>query len=155
MPPFGDPELSTGLTLNALKSKPELDSGLLLKGIMLLCVRAKVRAAAVTSVNSSPNRQRLFVKGSPIVVDLPHVRSSECPASKSMPNKTCNNGTQMCINGECFGSICLAWNLTECFLTNLTPDIDKRKLCEIACQNGTDSSTCRSTREFAARRYKS
>ncbi|GLV33399.1 kuzbanian [Carabus blaptoides fortunei] len=69
-----------------------------------------------------------------------------------LPNKTCNNGTQMCINGECFGSICLAWNFTECFLTsNRTPDIDKRKLCELACQNGTDPSTCRSTSEFAHR----
>lgn len=68
-----------------------------------------------------------------------------------MPNKTrCNNGTQLCINGECSGSICLEWNLAECFLTsNIIPNIDKRKLCELACQNGTDTSTCRSTSEFA------
>jgi disintegrin and metalloproteinase domain-containing protein 10 len=57
---------------------------------------------------------------------------------------------QLCINGECTGSICLEWNLTECFLTsNIIPNIDKRKLCELACQNGTDTSTCRSTSEFA------
>lgn len=57
---------------------------------------------------------------------------------------------QLCINGECTGSICLEWNLTECFLTsNVIPNIDKRKLCELACQNGTDPSTCRSTSEFA------
>lgn len=38
----------------------------------------------------------------------------------------------------------------ECFLTsNIVPNIDKRKLCELACQNGTDPSSCRSTSEFA------
>lgn len=78
-------------------------------------------------------------------------RSPECPGPQPMPNKTrCNNGTQLCINGECSGSICLEWNLTECFLTsNIIPNIDKRKLCELACQNGTDPSSCRSTSEFA------
>ncbi|XP_015596186.1 disintegrin and metalloproteinase domain-containing protein 10 isoform X2 [Cephus cinctus] len=77
--------------------------------------------------------------------------SSECPAPSPRANKTrCNEGTQLCINGECTGSICLEWNLTECFLTsNIIPNIDKRKLCELACQNGTDQSTCRSTSEFA------
>ncbi|CAK9824187.1 Disintegrin and metalloproteinase domain-containing protein 10 [Anthophora retusa] len=78
-------------------------------------------------------------------------RSSECPPPLPRANKTrCNEGTQLCINGECTGSICLEWNLTECFLTsNVIPNIDKRKLCELACQNGTDPSTCRSTSEFA------
>ncbi|XP_047360443.1 disintegrin and metalloproteinase domain-containing protein 10 isoform X3 [Vespa velutina] len=78
-------------------------------------------------------------------------KSSECPAPLPRANKTrCNEGTQLCINGECTGSICLEWNLTECFLTsNIIPNIDKRKLCELACQNGTDPSTCRSTSEFA------
>lgn len=45
----------------------------------------------------------------------------------------------------------MEWNLTECFLTSsgTTSSVDKRKLCELACQNGTDPSTCRSTSEFA------
>lgn len=75
--------------------------------------------------------------------------SPECPIPDPRPNKTrCNNGTQLCINGECSGSICLEWNLTACSLTTQDiPNIDKRKLCELACQNGTDS--CRSTSEFA------
>ncbi|XP_012283024.1 disintegrin and metalloproteinase domain-containing protein 10 isoform X2 [Orussus abietinus] len=79
-------------------------------------------------------------------------RSSECPAPLPRANKTrCNEGTQLCINGECTGSICLEWNLTECLLTSsIIPNIDKRKLCELACQNGTDTSTCRSTSEFAS-----
>lgn len=54
------------------------------------------------------------------------------------------------MDGECSGSICLIWNLTACSLTTADhPNIDKRKLCELACQNGTD--ICRSTSEFAAR----
>lgn len=78
-------------------------------------------------------------------------RSAECPPPAPKANKTrCNEGTQLCINGECTGSICLEWNLQECFLTsNIIPHIDKRKLCELACQNGTDPDTCRSTSEFA------
>ncbi|XP_063972508.1 disintegrin and metalloproteinase domain-containing protein 10 isoform X1 [Diachasmimorpha longicaudata] len=77
--------------------------------------------------------------------------SAECPPSLPRANKTrCNEGTQLCIDGECTGSICLEWNMTECFLTsNIIPNIDKRTLCELACQNGTDASTCRSTSEFA------
>ncbi|KAK6617549.1 hypothetical protein RUM44_005137 [Polyplax serrata] len=78
-------------------------------------------------------------------------KSAECPNPAPKANKTrCNEGTQLCINGECTGSICLEWNLTECFLTShIIPNIDKRRLCELACQNGTDPSTCRSTSEFA------
>lgn len=64
-----------------------------------------------------------------------------------IPNQS---GTQLCIKGECAGSICLLWNMTECFLTSqIIPHIDKRKLCELACQNGNDTNTCRSTSEFA------
>lgn len=76
-------------------------------------------------------------------------RSAECPQPVPKQNKTrCNNGTQLCINGECSGSICLEWNLQACSLTSQDhPNIDKRKLCELACQNGTD--ICRSTSEFA------
>ncbi|ETN58468.1 kuzbanian [Anopheles darlingi] len=75
----------------------------------------------------------------------------ECPEPRPRDDKTkCNNGTQLCIKGECSGSICLLWNMTECFLTsNIIPNIDKRKLCELACQSGNDTSTCRSTSEFA------
>ncbi|KAJ9581415.1 hypothetical protein L9F63_023409, partial [Diploptera punctata] len=78
-------------------------------------------------------------------------RTADCPVPEPKENKTrCNEGTQLCINGECTGSICLEWNLTECFLTShIIPNIDKRKLCELACQNGTDTGTCRSTSEFA------
>jgi disintegrin and metalloproteinase domain-containing protein 10 len=75
----------------------------------------------------------------------------ECPDPKPRDDKTkCNNGTQLCINGECAGSICLLWNMSECFLTSqIIPNIDKRKLCELACQNNNDTTSCRSTSEFA------
>uniref|UniRef100_A0A336LXA8 ADAM10 endopeptidase n=1 Tax=Culicoides sonorensis TaxID=179676 RepID=A0A336LXA8_CULSO len=75
----------------------------------------------------------------------------ECPEPKPRDDKTkCNNGTQLCIKGECAGSICLLWNMTECFLTSqVVPQLDKRKLCELACQNSNDTKTCRSTSEFA------
>lgn len=75
--------------------------------------------------------------------------SAECPSPVPREDKTrCNNGTQLCIKGECSGSICLEWNLEACSLTTQDhPNIDKRKLCELACQNGTD--VCRSTSEFS------
>ncbi|XP_060523585.1 disintegrin and metalloproteinase domain-containing protein 10 isoform X2 [Cylas formicarius] len=76
-------------------------------------------------------------------------RSAECPQPQPRPDKTrCNNGTQLCIKGECTGSICLEWNLQPCSITSQEhPNLDKRRLCELACQNGTD--ICRSTSEFA------
>ncbi|XP_066248939.1 disintegrin and metalloproteinase domain-containing protein 10 isoform X3 [Euwallacea similis] len=78
-------------------------------------------------------------------------RNAECPEPQPKPDKTkCNNGTQLCIKGECMGSICLEWNLQACSLTSQGhPNVDKRKLCELACQNGTDM--CRSTSEFASK----
>uniref|UniRef100_A0A0A9WUF9 ADAM10 endopeptidase n=3 Tax=Lygus hesperus TaxID=30085 RepID=A0A0A9WUF9_LYGHE len=79
--------------------------------------------------------------------------SPSCPAPLPKENKTrCNEGTQLCLNGECSGSICLEWNMTECFLTSQNGvNVDKRSLCELACQNGSDTTTCRSTSEFAER----
>lgn len=79
--------------------------------------------------------------------------SASCPAPLPKENKTrCNEGTQLCLNGECRGSICLEWNMTECFLTSQNGvNVDKRSLCELACQNGTDTLSCRSTSEFAER----
>ncbi|KAK7601729.1 hypothetical protein V9T40_009170 [Parthenolecanium corni] len=78
--------------------------------------------------------------------------SAECPAPLPKSNKTrCNEGTQLCLNGECRGSICLEWGLNECFLSsNSVPAVDKRKLCELACMNGTNTEKCQSTSEFAS-----
>ncbi|XP_034475138.1 LOW QUALITY PROTEIN: disintegrin and metalloproteinase domain-containing protein 10 [Drosophila innubila] len=78
--------------------------------------------------------------------------TAECPEPRHRDDKTmCNNGTALCIRGECSGSPCLLWNMTKCFLTSSTlPHVSKRKLCELACQDGNDTATCRSTSEFAA-----
>lgn len=72
----------------------------------------------------------------------------------------CNNGTQLCLSGECRGSICLAWNMTECFLSS-TPRavgdgvsaavVDRRALCQLACQVGPRPDQCQSTADFADR----
>lgn len=67
-------------------------------------------------------------------------------------------GTQLCIKGECSGSICLAWNMKECFLSSsptkigdgVTAVVDRRALCQLACQTGPDPDSCRSTAEFAS-----
>ncbi|XP_053603885.1 disintegrin and metalloproteinase domain-containing protein 10 [Plodia interpunctella] len=85
-------------------------------------------------------------------------RSAECPEPRVMSNHTkCNNGTQLCNNGECTGSICLAWNMKECFLSStpvqkgdgVTAVVDRRLLCQLACQTGPEPDSCQSTAEFA------
>lgn len=87
--------------------------------------------------------------------------SADCPEPRAMPNHTmCNNGTQLCLSGECRGSICLAWNMTECFLSS-TPRavgdgvsaavVDRRALCQLACQVGPRPDQCQSTADFADR----
>ncbi|VVC95021.1 unnamed protein product, partial [Leptidea sinapis] len=68
-------------------------------------------------------------------------------------------GTQLCIKGECSGSICLAWNMKECFLSSsptrvgdgVTAVVDRRRLCQLACQTGPSPDSCRSTADFAER----
>ena len=75
--------------------------------------------------------------------------SAKCPDPPPRPDLTeCNGNTQVCQKGECSGSICLKWGLKECFLTSNIID-DKRKLCELACQEGNDNSTCKGTSELA------
>ncbi|XP_075971481.1 disintegrin and metalloproteinase domain-containing protein 10-like isoform X2 [Anticarsia gemmatalis] len=84
--------------------------------------------------------------------------SAECPAQKNKQGLTsCNNGTKICIQGECSGSMCLAWNMTECSLSSAQPHIigeskvlDRRALCHLACQTGATADTCQSTMEFAS-----
>ncbi|XP_026322466.1 disintegrin and metalloproteinase domain-containing protein 10 [Hyposmocoma kahamanoa] len=85
-------------------------------------------------------------------------RSAECPEPRHMANLTkCNNGTQLCLGGECRGSMCLAWNMKECFLSSapqqrgdgVTAVVDRRALCQLACQTGPEPSSCQSTADFA------
>ncbi|XP_064086385.1 disintegrin and metalloproteinase domain-containing protein 10-like isoform X1 [Macrobrachium nipponense] len=75
-------------------------------------------------------------------------RMPTCPTPKKKEDhKECNEGTKVCLKGKCTGSICLAQGMTECFLTSDRVQ-DKKKLCEIACQVGNDTSTCKSTSEL-------
>lgn len=77
-------------------------------------------------------------------------RSVSCPKPEAKPDGiSCNRDTQLCINGKCAGSICLRVDMNECFLT---PDRfkDIRKQCEVACQVGNDSSTCKGTSQLSA-----
>ncbi|RXG70383.1 Disintegrin and metalloproteinase domain-containing protein 10 [Armadillidium vulgare] len=45
--------------------------------------------------------------------------NASCPKPRARSNLTfCNEDTKVCLNGECSGSICLAHNMQECFLTS-------------------------------------
>ncbi|ESP01850.1 hypothetical protein LOTGIDRAFT_138941 [Lottia gigantea] len=62
--------------------------------------------------------------------------SSSCPEPGRQPNKTfCNDKTQVCLEGECRGSVCLRIDWGECFLTSTEGDNgpSKEELCFIAC----------------------
>lgn len=76
-----------------------------------------------------------------------------CPKPPSKPDKSeCNGGTQVCIDGQCAGSICQKYELEECFLTakkGSKPD----EMCEVACQNrNQQEATCRRTSEIESMR---
>ncbi|XP_030031412.1 disintegrin and metalloproteinase domain-containing protein 10 [Manduca sexta] len=87
--------------------------------------------------------------------------SADCPAPAAMPNHTkCNNGTQLCKDGECSESICRAWNMSECFLSSAPNPrgdgvtavvVDRRTLCQLACQTGPGPDSCKSTADFAGK----
>ena len=67
------------------------------------------------------------------------------PASRQ-EGKFCGTGPgQVCVDGECSGSICLLVNMDECY-TAFNETVEKQ--CEVACQIGNDSSTCRGTSEL-------
>lgn len=78
--------------------------------------------------------------------------AAQCPHPLPKSNKTeCNSGTQVCLAGQCVGSICLKYGLEECFLTSRNgakPD----EMCEVACQRGTNETTCRRTSEIESMR---
>jgi len=74
-----------------------------------------------------------------------------CPKAENMPDNTteCNEGTKVCQQGDCKGSICLKYGLEQCFLSS----DDKvhhstRDLCELACQIPGRNNTCRSTGDW-------
>ncbi|XP_053783502.1 disintegrin and metalloproteinase domain-containing protein 10 isoform X3 [Desmodus rotundus] len=68
-----------------------------------------------------------------------------CPASDPKPNFTdCNRHTQVCINGQCAGSICEKYGLEECTCAS-SDSKDDKELCHVCCMKKMDLSTCAST----------
>ena len=61
--------------------------------------------------------------------------NATCPKPPNKPDNVteCNQGTQVCQEGECKDSICVKFGLVSCFLTSDTVT-NKRQLCELACQ---------------------
>ncbi|KAJ7311314.1 hypothetical protein JRQ81_006930 [Phrynocephalus forsythii] len=71
--------------------------------------------------------------------------SSFCPTSAPKPNLTdCNRNTQVCINGQCAGSICEKYRLEECTCAS-TDAKDDRELCHVCCMHKMRPETCAST----------
>lgn len=80
---------------------------------------------------------------------------ASCPEPAPKPNMTeCNNGTQVCMNGKCGGSICMKYNMEECFLTAKT-GAKPEDMCEVACQQRDQPNTCRRTSEIPEMRHMS
>ncbi|XP_041082688.1 disintegrin and metalloproteinase domain-containing protein 10-like isoform X3 [Polyodon spathula] len=68
-----------------------------------------------------------------------------CPISEPKQNFTaCHRGTQVCINGQCAGSICEKYGLEECTCAS-TDGNDERELCHVCCKEKTDQGVCSST----------
>jgi len=78
-------------------------------------------------------------------------RSAKCPEPEhKVDNETeCNEGTQVCQQGDCKGSICLKFGLEQCFLSSNDKERrTTRDLCELACQEPGRNGTCKSTGEW-------
>uniref|UniRef100_V9KFZ3 Disintegrin and metalloproteinase domain-containing protein 10 n=3 Tax=Callorhinchus milii TaxID=7868 RepID=V9KFZ3_CALMI len=69
--------------------------------------------------------------------------TATCPTSDPKQNFTlCNRGTQVCIKGQCSGSICEKYHLTECTCTSTE---DEKELCHVCCMERQPLGTCSST----------
>ncbi|XP_039626154.1 disintegrin and metalloproteinase domain-containing protein 10 isoform X1 [Polypterus senegalus] len=73
-------------------------------------------------------------------------RQALCPTSEPKKNLTeCNQGTQVCINGQCTGSICEKFDLEECTCAS-SDGKDDRELCHVCCkEKSVDKAVCSST----------
>jgi len=72
-------------------------------------------------------------------------RSPKCKPPVNKPEGTeCSDKSKVCSRGYCSESICSKFKMKECFIIA----DDKGKQCELACQLGNDSSTCKGTSEM-------
>lgn len=68
--------------------------------------------------------------------------NASCPTPVPKANLTvCNGGTQVCLSGECSGSICLRFQLLECQCQQ------EENLCDLCCKNGEDGE-CKPIRDM-------
>lgn len=82
-------------------------------------------------------------------------KQAMCPEPAPKPNMTeCNNGTKVCMNGKCGGSICMKYDMEECFLTSKT-GAKPEDMCEVACQQRDQPNTCRRTSEIPEMKHMS
>ncbi|TKC48823.1 hypothetical protein EI555_015051, partial [Monodon monoceros] len=76
-----------------------------------------------------------------------------CPASDPKPNFTdCNRHTQVCINGQCAGSICEKYGLEECTCAS-SDGKDDKELCHVCCMKKMEPATCASTGSVQWNKY--
>nr|XP_005998791.1 PREDICTED: disintegrin and metalloproteinase domain-containing protein 10 [Latimeria chalumnae] len=72
-------------------------------------------------------------------------KTAMCPTSKPKTNFTaCNRNTQVCINGQCAGSICEKYQLEECTCAS-SDENDDKELCHVCCMKKYKPDTCAST----------
>nr|XP_002127224.2 disintegrin and metalloproteinase domain-containing protein 10-like [Ciona intestinalis] len=84
-----------------------------------------------------------------------------CNLSKAVcPNATakreaeiCNHGTQICVQGTCSGSICAKHGLEKCECEIPPGSKNRTLLCHTCCKLPGNSSTCKSTGEYAQFNY--
>ncbi|XP_046331813.2 disintegrin and metalloproteinase domain-containing protein 10-like [Haliotis rufescens] len=63
--------------------------------------------------------------------------SANCPTSTWVANKTPCGENQVCVNGTCSGSVCLAFDYPPCQCTSTTAGNWKdERLCQICCEDG-------------------
>ncbi|XP_064471133.1 disintegrin and metalloproteinase domain-containing protein 10-like isoform X2 [Ornithodoros turicata] len=68
-----------------------------------------------------------------------NVKCPEAPLKSDMTE--CNNGTQVCKQGRCTGSVCEKYGLTECTLTG--SGLDALHKCQLACRDhGSGDEHC-------------
>ncbi|XP_042264262.1 disintegrin and metalloproteinase domain-containing protein 10 [Thunnus maccoyii] len=72
--------------------------------------------------------------------------SPQCPASAPKKNFTsCNEETQVCLNGVCSGSICEKYDLEVCTCASQDGKDEAAELCHVCCMEKMKPHTCSST----------